>query len=217
MSTVILIRPGQTDYHADSRLLGHLEMPINQAGLLEVQQVLDEIAASDLQIGAIYTTPGDPAFGTARAIADQLGDVKVRELPELRNVDQGLWQGLPEAEVRKRYPKLFRACREKPQTICAPEGESLSEACQRLTRVLNKAIHKHDVLAIVAVEPIATVIRCTLQHRGPSLASCLCGEERKLVECFEASEFDSEPFVNFECVPDVAEAATGAAGPGRHR
>ncbi|MEO2032190.1 MAG: histidine phosphatase family protein [Planctomycetaceae bacterium] len=216
MTQIVLIRPGQTDYAADSRLLGMLEMPINKAGMQEVQEVLKLIAAADLRIEAIFATPGDPAFGTARAISEQFNGLRVRELDELRNVDQGLWQGLPESEVRKRYPKLFRSCREKPQSICAPEGESLSAACQRLTRVLNKAIRKYEVFAIVAVEPIATVISCTLQQRGPTLASCLCGEDRKLVECFEASEFDSGPFVNFECVPDAAVAATGVAGPGRH-
>ncbi len=216
MSQIVLIRPGQTDYDAESRLLGSLEMPINEAGLAEVQEILDEIRGSDLKIEAIFTTPGDPAFGTARAISEELRGVRVREMEELRNVNQGLWQGLPETEVRKRYPKLFRACREKPQTICAPEGESLSDACERMTRVLNKAIARYSVFAVVAVEPIATVIRCTLQQRGPTLASCLCGEDRKLVECFEASDFDSGAFVNFECVSDVAEATTGVAGPERH-
>ncbi|MCH2210887.1 MAG: histidine phosphatase family protein [Fuerstiella sp.] len=216
MSQIVLIRPGQTDYAADSRLLGMLEMPINQAGLIEIQQVLAEISASDLKLEVIFTTPGDPAFGTAQAISDHLSGLRVRQLDELKNVNQGLWQGLPESQVRKRYPRLFRSCREKPQAICAPEGESLSDACERVARVLNRAIHKYEVFAIVAVEPIATVIRCTLQHRGPTLASCLCGEHRKLVECFEASEFDPEIFVNFECVSDAVGVTTDAAGPGRH-
>ena len=216
MSQIVLIRPGQTDYAADSRLLGVLDMPINRVGMREVKEILTEIGASDLKIKAIYATPGDPAVATARAISEQLNGVRIRDLDELRNVDQGLWQGLPEAEVRKRYPRLFRACRERPQTICAPEGESLSDACRRVTRVLNKAIQKYDVFAIVAVEPIATVIRCTLQQRGPTLASCLCGEDRKLLEWFGASEFDSGAFVNFACVPDVAETTTGVAGPEKH-
>ncbi len=216
MSQIVLIRPGETDYAADSRLLGMLELPINQIGMQQIQEILTKISDSELAIEAIFTTPGDPAFGTGRAISEELSGIRVRELDELRNVDQGLWQGLPDSEVRKRYPRLFRTCREKPQTICAPQGESLSEACQRLTKVLNKAIRKYDVFAIVAVEPIATVIRCTLQQRGPTLASCLCGEDPKLVECFEASEFDSEAFINFECIPEAAEVTSGVAGPGRH-
>ena len=216
MSQIVLIRAGQTDYEADSRLLGMLELPLNKAGMQQVQEAVSEIRKLDLEIGIILATPGDPAHSTAQAISDELAGVRVKEIDELRNVNQGLWQGLPESEVRKRYPRMFKACRERPQTICAPEGESLSDACERLTRVLNKAIRRHSVLAIVAVEPIATVIRCTLEQRGPTLASCLCGEDPKLVTIFEASEFDSGAFVNFECVPDVAEATVSTADPGSH-
>jgi broad specificity phosphatase PhoE len=49
MTQIVLIRPGQTDYAADSRLLGMLEMPINKAGMQEVQEVLKLIAAADLR------------------------------------------------------------------------------------------------------------------------------------------------------------------------
>ncbi len=211
MSRIVLIRAGQTDYEAESRLAGVLELPVNETGQQQIRQAVNEVRNLDLPIETILCTPGDPALATAQSIADELDDVKVRELDELRNVDQGLWQGLPESEVRKRYPKMFRACRERPQTIYAPQGESLSDACRRVSRVLNRAIRRYDVFAVVAAEPIATVIRCTLEHRGPTLASCLRGEDPKLVECFEATEFDPDAFVNFECVPDVAEAG----GPGR--
>lgn len=216
MSKIVLIRAGQTDYDTDSRLIGMLEMPINKVGMQEVHDAVAEINRQQLQLEMIFAAPGDPAWGTAQAIAEELNGIRVKELTELRNVNQGLWQGLPESEVRKRYPRMFKVCKDKPQTVCAPEGESLSDACERLSRVINKAIRKHAVFAIVAVEPIATVIRCTLQQRGLTLASCLCGEDRKLVECFEASEFDSGAFVNFECVPDTADAAAGVASPGRH-
>jgi broad specificity phosphatase PhoE len=216
VSNIVLIRAGQTDYDANSRLIGMLEMPINKVGMQEVHDAVAEINGQNLELDMIFAAPGDPAWGTAQAIASELNGIRVKELTELTNVDQGLWQGLPESEVRKRYPRMFKACRGKPQSICAPEGESLSEACKRLSRVLNRAIRKFDVFAIVAVEPISTVIRCTIQQRGLTLASCLCGEDRKLVECFEATEFDSSSFVNFECVPDTVDAATGTASPGRH-
>ena len=216
MSKIVLIRAGRTDYETDSRLLGMLELPINKRGMQQVQATVQELEQLELELEMVFAAPGDPACGTAQAIAAGFEGVRVKELDELRNVDQGLWQGLPESEVRKRYPRVFKSCRGKPQTICAPEGESLSEACGRLTRVFNKAIRKYDVFAIVAVEPMATIIRCTLQQRGLTLASCLCGEDRKLVECFDATEFDSRSFVNFECVPDTVDAATGVASPGRH-
>ena len=197
MSTIVLIRPGCTDYHAQSRLLGTLEMPMNDLGLEQVEEAVLQLKEKGIKLQAVLASPTDPAFGTARAIADAQGGVKVKELEELRNVDQGLWQGLPEADVRKRYPKVFRTGRQTPQSICPPEGETLGDACLRIQKVLNKAIKKHDVFAIVVCDPIATVIRCTLQQRSPALNACLCGEDhRQAVEVFESSTFDSQAFVN---------------------
>lgn len=208
MSTIVLIRPGSTDYNQQSRLLGALEMPMNAAGLEEVQAIVRQLQASQVRLDAILASPAEPACGTARAIAESQHGAKVKELDELRNVDQGLWQGLPEADVRKRYPKVFRSGREKPQTICPPEGESLGDACERIQKVLNKAIRKYKVFAVVVADPIATVIRCTLQERCPSVASCLCGEDDcETIEFFESNSFDSHSFLQSELCAEHAHAA----------
>lgn len=217
MSTIVLIRPGCTDYDEQSRLVGSLEMPMNDAGVQQVEEIVRHLQQEDVQLEAIYTSPSDPACSTARAIAEALQSVKVKELEELRNVDQGLWQGLPEADVRKRYPQFFRNGREKPQTICPPEGETLVDACERLQKVLNKGIRKYDVLAVVAADPIASVIRCTLQERGLAVACCLSGEhDRKAVEFFETESFDVSRFVNWECNGESTQvpAASGVQSTG---
>ena len=69
-----------------------------------------------------------------------------------------------------------------------------------MKKVLNKAISKFDVLAIVVPDPMASVIRCTLQGRGLEVNSCLSGEvNQESVEVIEASSFEIEPFVNSVC------------------
>ena len=212
MTRIVLIRPGRTDYDEQSRLLGTLEMPLNDEGVHQVDEIVQHLQHEGIQLEAIYTSPADPAVSTARAIAETQNGVKVKELEELRNVDQGLWQGLPEAEVRKRYPQFFRNGRDKPQTICPPEGETLGDACERIEKVLNKGIRKWHVLAIVVPDPIASVIRCTLQDRGLAVASCLSGEhDRKSVECFEVSGFDTASFLEWEC-PGEATKMAAASG-----
>ena len=128
MSSIVLIRPGCTDYDEQSRLLGALEMPMNDAGLEQVQAIIRHLQQNDIKLEAIFASPLAPASSTARAIVESQRGVKVKELEELRNVDQGLWQGLPEADVRKRYPRVFRKAGEKPQTIGPPAGEASSEA-----------------------------------------------------------------------------------------
>ena len=212
MATIVLIRPGCTDYDQQSRLLGTLEMPMNDAGLSQVDAIIRQLQQNNVRLEAILASPTDPAGATARAIAESQPDAKFKEPEDLRNVDQGLWQGLPEADVRKRYPKAFRNGREKPQTICPPEGESLSDACERIEKVLNKAIRKYNVFAVVVADPIGTVIRCALQDRCPTVSSCLCGEEnRDDIEFFETDSFDPHSFLNFEHVePAEVAANTGS-------
>ena len=80
--------------------------------------------------------------------------------------------------------------------ICPPEGETLLDACQRLQRVLSKAIRKYSVFAIVVPEPLATVIRCTLQHRRPRMTECLCGEScKEMIQILESDCFEPSSFV----------------------
>jgi probable phosphoglycerate mutase len=199
MATIVLIRPGSTDYDQQSRLLGTLEMPMNAAGRAHMDGVIRQLQDRGIRLEAIFASPTDPACSAARAVADSQPSAKVRELEELRNVNQGLWQGLPEADVRKRYPRLFRNGREKPQAIHPPEGESLGAACERIQKILNKAIRKYRVFAVVVADPIATVIRCTLQDRCPDVTSCLCGEDKQdTIEIFETERFDSSSFIKSE-------------------
>lgn len=196
MSTVVLIRAGCTDYDDQHRVLGTLDMPVNQRGQEQIREIIRELVTRNVKLEALLTSPDDPACSTAHAIAESNPGLKIKELDELRNVNQGLWQGLPEADIRKRFPKLFKASKEDATVICPPEGETLSDACQRLQRVLSKAIRKYKVFAIVAPEPLATVIRCTLQHRRPSKAACLCGEESTdLIQIIPCDTFQSAGFV----------------------
>ena len=199
MSTVILIRAGCTDYDDQHRVMGTLDMPVNERGIEQIREINRQLQAKGLRLQAILTSPDDPACGTAHSVAETQAGAKVKELEELRNVNQGLWQGLPESDIRKRFPRLFRTGKEDVTAICPPEGETLSDACQRLERVLSKAMKKYDVLAIVAPEPLATVIRCTLQHRRPHITACLCGEESTdLIQVMESTTFEAAHFAAAE-------------------
>lgn len=212
MATVVLIRAGSTDYDEQHRLLGTLDMPVNQRGNEQIRDEVRFLQQQGIRLDAIYTSPDDPASSTARGIAESQPQAKLKEVDELKNVNQGLWQGLPEADIRRRFPRLFRHGKDSSVSICPPEGETLSDACQRLVRVLTKAIRKYDTFAVVAPEPLATVIRCTLQHRKPRATDCLCGEDQtELVQVIETNAFDVTQFLSADSGP-AGEAVPAASG-----
>jgi len=177
MLNIIVIRPGSTDFDDEGRITGTLDVPLNADGADQVARTIGELADHDIQ--AIYTSPCQACEQTAAALAEQL-DVKSRPLDGLKNLDHGLWHGKMVVEVKQKQPKVYRQWQEHPETVCPPEGESLTSAQQRVRTVLAKLVKKHKdgVIAIVVPEPFASLIRSQLdQGKLGDLwkAECQCG------------------------------------------
>jgi probable phosphoglycerate mutase len=66
------------------------------------------------------------------------------------------------SDVKSKQPKVYRQFQEQPETVCPPQGETLSTAKQRVSAALTKLLKKHKsdrVIAIVVPEPLASVVR----------------------------------------------------------
>lgn len=163
MLQIVLIRPGSTDFDQQGRIQGTLDIPLNEQGTREVEQIVQEIRP--LGIEAMYCGPCQSATQTASALSDALG-VKLKKIDALRNIDHGLWQGLLIEDVKRKQPKVFRQWQEQPETVCPPEGEMLAEAQLRIEAALAKILKKHPqgTIALVMPEPLASVMRSGLSH-----------------------------------------------------
>jgi probable phosphoglycerate mutase len=163
MLSVILIRPGSTDYDEQGRIQGTLDVPLNEQGGVEVARVADELRERGIE--AIYFSPGEPAQQTAKALAQALG-AKTRKLENLRNLNHGLWQGMRIDDLKHKHPKVFRQWQEQPESVCPPEGETLESANARVQAALRKVVKKHraGIIGLVAPEPLVRLIRSRLTH-----------------------------------------------------
>jgi broad specificity phosphatase PhoE len=167
MTRVVLIRPGSTDYDAQNRIQGTLDIPLNAQGAEEAAQMADGLRP--LALNRIFSEPGQSAEETARVIGKTLG-IRFRKLDKLHNVNQGLWQGLQVDEVKRKHPRVYRQWCESPATVCPPGGETVAEAYERVRRVLKPLLrrHRNEVIGLVVLDPLASVIRCYLQGQEPS-------------------------------------------------
>ena len=82
------------------------------------------------------------------------------------NLDHGLWQGMLIEELREKQRKVYRQWQEQPETVCPPEGETVTETLVRVKTSLDKVIkkHKNQTVAIVAPEPLTSLIESYLQQ-----------------------------------------------------
>jgi phosphoserine phosphatase len=189
MVQLILIRPGTTEYDQQGRVQGTLNIPLCEDGRQEVQAMIDELRGQP--IAAIYASPSQSAEQTAECLGQAL-DLKVKTIDKFENLDHGLWQGMLVSDVKAKQPKVYRQWQEQPENVCPPQGETLSLAKQRVSAALAKLIKKHKpdgVFAVVAPEPLASVIRNVVRHDAwGDLWHCTNGSPRwQLLEISEAA------------------------------
>lgn len=162
---VLLIRPGATSYDEQGRIQGVLDLPLTDTGWTQVGRLTDRLANAELS--GLYCGPASSAQSTAEGIGKRL-NLRARMVPEFRNLDQGLWQGLHVEEVRRRHAKVYRQWLEEPRTICPPEGESVAEAIDRVRGVLRTLLRRHrgETIGLVVPEPLAQLISGHLRREA---------------------------------------------------
>jgi probable phosphoglycerate mutase len=184
MTQILLIRPGATEYDQQGRVQGTLDIPLCEDGRQEVETLVEELRAQP--VAAIYASPSQSALQTAEALGAAV-EMRVKTVDKLHNLDHGLWQGMLVADVKAKQPKVYRQWQDQPETVCPPQGETISAAKERVQAALSKLLKKHKsdgVLALVAPEPLASIIRHVLrQDAWGDLWRCSCGKAKwELVE-----------------------------------
>jgi broad specificity phosphatase PhoE len=105
MTTLLLARHGETDWNRARRWQGHADRPLTDLGRAQAAALADRL--SDIALDAIYSSDLRRARETAEAVALPQG-LDVIELPALREVDVGSWEGLTKDEAEARFPEGFR-------------------------------------------------------------------------------------------------------------
>lgn len=169
MTQVVLIRPGATVYDEQDRVQGVLDVPLSDRGRAEVARLAatlpDALTLEGLALAALYCGPGESVVRTAEAVGKALG-LRPRRIDDLRNLDQGLWQGLQIEEIKRRNLRVFRQWLDHPMTVCPPLGETVENALERIKGAMKPLMKRHqgEALGLVVAEPLAQLISCQLRR-----------------------------------------------------
>jgi broad specificity phosphatase PhoE len=124
VTTLLLVRHGETDWNAVARLQGHTDRPLSDFGRRQARQLADEL--EDEPLDAIYTSDLARARETAEIAGERLGLPIVLD-PDLREKDWGTWEGLTSVE-RDRVEFL---------------GESTEAHQERILQALRRIAERH--------------------------------------------------------------------------
>jgi 2,3-bisphosphoglycerate-dependent phosphoglycerate mutase len=162
VTTIVLVRHGETDWNRDRRFQGHADIPLNAAGLDQVRELGERLAGESFSI--VYTSPLRRASESAELLAARLG-VEVQPSAALKEVDVGAWSGLTVHEVEDRFPEGFARWVE---WRCAgwSDGETYEELGRRVVDGLREIAEKHHgerVLAVTHGGPIRSAAAAALR------------------------------------------------------
>jgi broad specificity phosphatase PhoE len=161
MTSIILVRHGQTVWNAIEVFRGRIDIELDETGLKQAELLAGYLSQRKLE--AVYSSPLKRAVQTAEAVARHHG-LAVETTPGLNDIDFGEWQGLSVQEVRTRFSELFDTWVSNPQWVNLPSGESLDDVRQRALTLVNEGVEKHEgkVIVLVSHRVVNKVLVCAL-------------------------------------------------------
>jgi broad specificity phosphatase PhoE len=132
VTTLLLVRHGETDWNADGRLQGQTDRPLSDYGRGQARQLAEDLEGEGLD--AIYSSDLSRARETAEIVGERLG-LPVELDPDLREKDWGTWEGLTSVE------------RDRVEFV----GESTEAHQERMLRALRRISERHPGDARVLV------------------------------------------------------------------
>ena len=145
---IIAIRHGETTWNVDTRIQGHLDIPLNRTGRLQAERMAQALA--DSPITAIYASDLTRAWETAQYLGRAL-NIEVIKEEGLRERGFGDFQGKTFAEIEKLLPDQSRRWRKRDPEFAPTGGESLLALRSRVVEAAERlaAEHAGELIAMV--------------------------------------------------------------------
>lgn len=146
---ILAIRHGETAWNVDTRIQGHLDIPLNDTGRRQAHRLAAALA--DEPLHAVYSSDLSRAHQTAAALAGAVG-LPVRAVPGLRERAFGHFEGRTFREIEAQWPDQAQRWRQRDPDFCPAGGESLTSF---YARVIEQAqtlatAHAGETIALVA-------------------------------------------------------------------
>ena len=149
VTRVLAIRHGETAWNVDTRVQGHLDIPLNDTGRWQAHRLALAVAEEGIEV--IYASDLLRALETAQAVARGSGREVITDTG-LRERGFGIFEGCTFAEVEQRWPKQSARWRKRDLDFGPEGGETLRAFYERCIGTATRlaATHPGQTIALVA-------------------------------------------------------------------
>ncbi|NUW42179.1 histidine phosphatase family protein [Nonomuraea rhodomycinica] len=185
MTRLVLVRHGETVWHAENRYAGLSDVALTARGREQAGELASWAATAGLT--GVWASPLSRAVITATPSAEAAG-VELRVDERLREIDFGQGDGLTSAEMHERFPEARAAFEADPAAHPLPGGEDPAAVADRFVAALEdvRAAQPDGRVLVVAHTTAIRLALCRLigvplgsyRRLFPSLGNCAVTELR---------------------------------------
>jgi broad specificity phosphatase PhoE len=177
VTTLLLVRHGETDWNRDQRWQGHSDTPLNATGRQQALELAERLDPPD----RIYSSDLARARETAEILSARLGVPVVLD-ERLRERGFGAWEGLTMDEIEDRFAADLGRWRAR-EGAGAADAEGFQAFAERVGGFLDDVLARHpgeEVLVVAhggtirALHALATGLDYVRDHRSiPAVDNCV--------------------------------------------
>ena len=145
---LVLVRHGETAWNVESRIQGHLDIPLNDTGLAQAAAVGARLSGEDFD--AIYSSDLIRAYRTASPVVAN-PEIDIVRDEHLRERNLGVLQGLTGEEAVIAQPGAWKVLKSRESDLALAGGESLGGFSRRILDFVEKLLVSHAGRRILAV------------------------------------------------------------------
>jgi probable phosphoglycerate mutase len=161
MTRLVLIRHGETVWHAENRCAGRTDIPLSPRGHEQAERLARW--ASSAHLSAIWVSPLLRARQTAEP-SERATRLTAHVDPRLQELDFGQGEGLTRVEIERSFPEAFAAFESDPAAHPLPGGENPRQGAERAIDCFREIeqIHPKDRVLVIAHNTLIRLALCGL-------------------------------------------------------
>lgn len=159
MTTLLVIRHGESTANGKGFFAGHIDIPLSERGRAQAETTAAYIF-ENYYVDKIYSSDLKRAFYTAFPLSEKLKKVIIAE-KNLREIFAGKWQGKTFDDLEKNYSESYGIWLNDIGNAMPDGGESTKELSVRVCNCIDKIAQDNDGKTVVIVTH-ATPIRAFL-------------------------------------------------------
>ncbi|MFP6873847.1 MAG: histidine phosphatase family protein [Verrucomicrobiales bacterium] len=172
MTTLFIIRHGETEWNLSGLHHGHMDSRLTPAGERQAQLLGKRFASEGTRFDAVYTSDLGRAMQSVQRICRAAGQQDIiQKEPRLRERALGLLEGLTYAEIAEQMPGDHKQHTSGDPDYRPEGGESWRDIYNRTGNILNELAHYHDGGCILCVTHGGVISMAMKSCMGMDLAA----------------------------------------------